>query len=339
MMNEKGIHDFMGEGEFCWFHGIVEDINDPLESGRVRVRCFGIHSPSKELIPTEHLPWALVMMPATSASVSGIGSSPHGFVQGTQVVGFFRDGMKGQHPIIMGSIAGIPQNAPDSSRGFNDPDGEYPRESRINSPDTNQLCGSSHGESAFRIQRTENLITDVTTASGEKWSEPDSEASPKYPKNKVIETEAGHFIEMDDSEGSKRIHIRHSSGSYYEILNDGSVVSRTKGNETRIIDSNGNMLISGSMNVNVNNTGNVKVQDNVTVSVVEGNVTINIEKGNVNLSVEGNVDAKITGNMSSKVSGDINMNADGKCDINSEGDMSLTSGGKVTVRGTQIRLN
>jgi len=40
------------------YRGIVEDNEDPLGSGRVKVRILGIHSPDGTLTPIEHLPWA-----------------------------------------------------------------------------------------------------------------------------------------------------------------------------------------------------------------------------------------------------------------------------------------
>lgn len=89
--------------------GIVEDRrNDPLKLGRVRVRVFGIHSESLEDIPTESLPWAIPIMPATSASLSGIGQTV-GYVEGSLVFVFFQDGESKQQPIILGSAAGVPQ--------------------------------------------------------------------------------------------------------------------------------------------------------------------------------------------------------------------------------------
>ena len=68
---------------FKWFIGVVEDRNDPSELGRVKVRCHGLHTDDKNLIPTNDLPWAQVMMPATSGSVGGVGESPTGIVQGS----------------------------------------------------------------------------------------------------------------------------------------------------------------------------------------------------------------------------------------------------------------
>ena len=41
--------------------GIVEDNNDPLKLGRVRVRIYDVHGNDKLKIPTVKLPWAYVL--------------------------------------------------------------------------------------------------------------------------------------------------------------------------------------------------------------------------------------------------------------------------------------
>lgn len=116
-------------GGFLWFTGVIEDINDPMEMGRYRVRCFGYHNDDKSEdsgIPTEDLPWAMTMLPVTSASISGIGQSATGLLQGTWVIGFFRDGINAQDPVIMGSIPSITSRPEDYSKGFSDPAERYP---------------------------------------------------------------------------------------------------------------------------------------------------------------------------------------------------------------------
>ena len=115
--------DFMGKDRFVWFVGVVEDRNDPLKIGRVRVRCLGYHTEDLTQIPTTDLPWAHVMHPVTDPSMQGLGHSPSWLVPGTWVVGFFRDNEK-QQPLILGSLPGIPENSADPTKGFNDPRGK-----------------------------------------------------------------------------------------------------------------------------------------------------------------------------------------------------------------------
>ena len=112
------------------FYGVVEDRHDPMKLGRVRVRIHGIHTEDKALIATPDLPWASVLLPTTSAGMSGFGTQ-HGLVEGSTVFGFFRDESQ-QNPIITGTVAGIPlegrkvdvfgkEVARDTDYGFSDP--------------------------------------------------------------------------------------------------------------------------------------------------------------------------------------------------------------------------
>lgn len=87
------------------FIGIVENRFDPLDAGRCQVRIVGLHTQDKTILPTEDLPWAHVMMPANSASVSGIGTAPVGVVEGTVVIVKFID-YDQQMPIIYGTLGG-----------------------------------------------------------------------------------------------------------------------------------------------------------------------------------------------------------------------------------------
>lgn len=95
-------------GQFYWWFGVVEDRDDPLRMGRCRVRIMGYHIDSKEVLPTEDLPWAFPIMPANNPSISGTGTSSNGVVTGTWVVGFFADGSDGQHPMFFGTVGAVP---------------------------------------------------------------------------------------------------------------------------------------------------------------------------------------------------------------------------------------
>ena len=117
-----------------FYTGVVEDRHDPLYLGRVRVRVYGIHTHDKSNIASPDLPWSDVLMPTTASSLSGLGLSPHGLVEGSTVMGFFRDEGEMQNFVVIGSLFGrpsknwlIPQNNSDNAverspeHGFNDP--------------------------------------------------------------------------------------------------------------------------------------------------------------------------------------------------------------------------
>ena len=144
---------------FIHFQGVVEDRNDPLNIGRVRVRCFGIHTDDKSLIPTDQLPWAQPVMPFNSASISGVGVSPTGPVEGTWVFGLFLDGSEQQQPVILGTLVGIPKEKVPSSSGFSDPLGIYPKEKYMKQSDVNKLA---RGEAAWGEESLAVKVRDRT---------------------------------------------------------------------------------------------------------------------------------------------------------------------------------
>ena len=111
--------NYMGLGGFFYFFGVVEDRNDPLKTGRLRVRIVGVHTQDKLALPTTDLPWALCVLPITASGISGIGFSATGSLEGSWVFGFFRDGHFRQEPIILGSLPGRPIEKANTAKGFN----------------------------------------------------------------------------------------------------------------------------------------------------------------------------------------------------------------------------
>ena len=111
---------FQGKDGFIWWHGVVEDRKDPLMLGRCRVRILGWHTANKSELPTENLPWAYPVMPITSASQTNAGEAPVGPVEGTWVMGYYRDGELAQEPVMMGTMHGIPAEFAKQNTGFND---------------------------------------------------------------------------------------------------------------------------------------------------------------------------------------------------------------------------
>jgi hypothetical protein len=189
--NIKSKDDYMNANLFHWFTGVVEDVNDPEQRGRYRVRCFGYHTERKDYIPTTTLPWAHVLMPVTGASQSGVGQSATGLLRGSWVVGFFRDGPTAQDPLIMGTIPAVTP-APDYNYGFTDPTQQYPYPDKIGDQDIPEEAISKdekYKTSYSYLKKTEHRIKypTVPVAFGAPWFLPpvDTIVKPEYPKNHV----------------------------------------------------------------------------------------------------------------------------------------------------------
>jgi len=113
------INDAFVGGSFTWFIGEIKDVSDPEKLNRVKVFPYGFFD--KDRVQDKDLPWATVMMPNTSASYKGIGSN-HQLLVGSWVVGFFRDGVSCQDPVILGSITtktdGVTDIAPETQDSY-----------------------------------------------------------------------------------------------------------------------------------------------------------------------------------------------------------------------------
>jgi hypothetical protein len=105
------MQNFLGKDGFNWFYGVVEEINDPTKTGRVKVRIFGHHTDNLQELPTTGLPWAQTIQ-STSSSKTFI--PPR---LGDYVVGFFSDGLSAQAPVIIGVLPGL-EAKQDTSKGF-----------------------------------------------------------------------------------------------------------------------------------------------------------------------------------------------------------------------------
>ena len=349
------------------YYGIVEDRQDPLKIGRVRVRVHGIHSDEKGLIATPDLPWAQVMLPTTSAGLSGFGTQ-HGLVEGSTVILFFRDGDLCQQPVVIGSTAGLPASGfreaiddvlitRNPEHGFNDPrglttsaydgkpDGANPdhaprrgfglttaldtapkiyesrdisyigKGSSITEPtltekdlpyyplytdksDLSALAGTTDDEG---LHAGRDIIKDLLPSK----KEIKCPAKPVYPYNKVVQSESGHVIEMDDTPSAERLAIEHRSGTFQEIHPDGSMVTRV-------------------------------VNDNYTIICRDEEVFVG---GKVNIKVLGDAKIETIGKLELKAFKDGKIDVVGKLDIEAGGDITLKSAKEVLVKATKFRPN
>jgi hypothetical protein len=252
--------NFMGKDGFVWWQGVVEDRKDPLKLGRCRVRILGWHTENKQSIPTNTLPWAHPLQPITSAAMNGIGETPLGPVEGTWVMGFFRDGEDAQEPVMMGTIGGIPEDVANTKKGFNDPNGTYPKSAHLNKPDTNRLARNEEISDTI-VQTKRNNLDSTVTATGVTWSEPTTPYDAVYPYNHVQESESGHISEVDDTPGNERLHKYHKKGTFEEIHPDGKKV-------TKVVADN-YTLVAGSDYVHIKGSCNITIDQNATLYELE----------------------------------------------------------------------
>ncbi len=290
-------------GEMVWFVGAVEDRKDPLQMGRVKVRCFGIHPEDKNVLKTEDLPWSSLMLPANSAGTGSIGQSATGIVQGAWVVGFFTDGQNMQQPLIMGVLPSQPYEVEDKTKGFLDPDTVNPVNNEFDNDQPLTATGNySRHPSYFAREDLRQLDVDtavpprVSTVAVDSqdeyyerqvWSTPETHqgGTPIYPYNKVLASESGHTTEIDDTPDNPRLAQFHTSGTSYEINGDGEKHETIVGDNYQIIIKDNNILVKGNMNLTVEN--DMKV-------LVKGNYHLEVEK-DYTVNVKGSKQTKITG--------------------------------------------
>ena len=360
----------MGKDGFQWFVGVVEDRNDPKTLGRVRVRCLGYHTEDLVKLPTADLPWAHPMNPITSATVSGVGQSPLGVVEGTWVVGFFTDGPTAQQPMIMGTLPGVPKDLPtkDATKGFQDvTNANYPKykETDVNRLSVNEKDDDGNEtnphstltqrratrELAVGTAQIDGVVggvapfpTDLDTENGGKWDQPEIPYAAEYPHNHVYESEGGHLKEFDDTRNNERIHERHTSGSGYEIGPDGTKVTKVVKDNYNIITNDDYCHIQGTSRATVDKGLRVRVNskgesgNNYNIEVGQGaSLNVEVNGGNINLTtLNSGADA---GDININASRDLNMQVGRGMNIGVIGSIIETSNLKTTSTTNALTQN
>ena len=349
---------FMGLDGFVWFTGVVENRNDPAKLGRVQVRCLGYHTEDLIDIPTEDLPWAHIMMPVTDPSMQGLGTSPSFLTEGSWVIGFFRDAIEKQQPVIMGSLPGVPQSEADITKGFNDPGGDYPSEEimhsghGLNESDVSRLARGVDAETHKSVinrrdtvwkgipTATKPNVSSVSTTSKTETAGSFDEPIPRgntvhtgiYPFNHVHESEAGHIKEVDDTPDGERLYTQHAAGTYEEIIANGTKTVKVVGDNYELIAGKSNIYVRGDINLTCSGTKREKI-DGDYILEVGGDFTRKIHKSEqVKIGAGdagGNLEEEIIGNHGFNISNSVS-GAIGSTESGTAKDCDITIGGKET---------
>lgn len=241
-------------GEFVWWFGVVEDRNDPLFLGRCRVRILGYHDSHEsgndvngpKIISTDNLPWAHPIQPITSAAMNGIGTTPLGPVEGTWVMGFFKDGRNAQQPMMMGTFGGIPTDK--TLEGL----GGYDSQTDFHDPRTSTLAeaGNENNKGTQNLNTAPVRVTDYNITS--------MSAKVKGPK---------HDVEKDDDfvveEQNSTNYPREDGKTYY---------AETKEPDTNRLahDPQGKDTIADLKIKNIQTNNTVAIPDNKQVTNIAG---------------------------------------------------------------------
>lgn len=300
---ERQSHNKMGESGFYHFYGVVENRKDPKKMGRVQVRIFGDHTEDLAELPTETLTWAQVILPVTSTP-----NASHNLWDGTLVTGYYADGIEKQVPIITGQLAKNGETTIDEpgvkTHGFVDQREKFdcttstgPTYASVGINTSPVANPDKYNESQIKKTRDKNKHK----VSGKlfNYSEPVDNYKSEYPFNRASETESGHIIEYDDTPGNERINISHRTGSYVEMLKDGTVIYKTIKNKNDLVNGAEIKSITGNSSTSVGG---------VTLNQHNGNYIMNVS-GNVNMTVSGNVTQTVSGNYVGTFGGTYTVNA------------------------------
>jgi len=341
---------FLGYDRFVWFQGVVEDRMDPQKLGRLRVRILGYHTEDKTKIPTKDLPWAFPIMPISSASMNGIGEAPVGCVEGTWVIGFFRDGENCQEPVVFGTIGGIPQEKARSNIGFSDPLAHYPEEDHLKEPDTNRLARNEKIDKTVIEQRKKNLANKGepirVALQGEsenggprdtdtEWLEPKPPYSAQYPFNKVFQTEGGIVKEWDDTPDHRRIHEYHPCGTFYEVYEEkgkAHKITKINGENYTIVLGDDHIFVTGSVNITAEGRVNIYAGNDINVEA-NNKLTIHAKKDTTIFCNE-NITIDAVKDIVMKAGGDININSAGSTRISCDENFSVSAGAPDSTKGS-----
>ena len=106
--------NFVGRDGFVWWIGRVAEPsvwrNEATDTDagwafRCKVRIIGYHPFDESILSDEDLPWAHVLVDATSGSGQANMGDSSRMMGGETVFGFFLDGEEGQQPVIFGALA------------------------------------------------------------------------------------------------------------------------------------------------------------------------------------------------------------------------------------------
>jgi hypothetical protein len=268
------------------YRGIVEDNDDPLKSGRCRIRVIGIHTNNKnedltDGIPTENLIWSQPCIPIFGGiSKTGIFGIPN---IGSHVFLFFENGNIMQ-PRYFASIPGIPNIPPNGKYGFSDPNEIYPDILGDTDWNYDEDISLNYKDSFIISDKSKNIISLNST-------ENEEHVIIEHGKRKTNITLDKNGNLIQNIPNTKITNVKDikiiSTGNKMETIS-GDTVEVTS-NYKQTITGNENKQVFGDSNVLISGTENKKTSD--LSWNIKGTTTI-ISADETNISTENNLNIK-----------------------------------------------
>jgi len=264
--------------------------------------------------------------------------------------------------VILGSLPGRPSELSNTSKGFYDPNGIYPKYK--DEPDVNRLAVNNEDNPHLALTlRTATRITGIATADfntitaadgstisasdGDTFDQPAIPYNASYPYNHVYESESGHIREYDDTPGYQRIYESHRTGTSYEIDASGNRTDIIKGTHYTLTSSNNKAYVAGDSDITIDGRHKIYINKNNTpnnhydIQIGAGaSINIQVDSGDVNIhTVQGKINMNAGGDYNLKVGGNMNVVVEGSISETVEGNKTSNTTGAVVHRGSTIDLN
>lgn len=359
-----------------WFMGIVEDNDDKLNNGRVKVRAFGIHPPAdSDDVQTADLPWAPVLNAGHYGTVLPAKSD--------WVFGFFADGRDAQHPFVVGMIPGqnmqLPQNSGSSSAytvASEDAFKNYglpplPKPMTGEDLETTQTVLQNASRLIFGAARKAKEVLGITEESVDEpapnINEPPVQGSTEPHKNMVWKSRnSNSYLQIGEDE--EFILLSHESGSHIQIDSGGNIKIKSFGdahyyseghhmeasNGSRVVhiegqytleSKNATIQVNGDLNHTISGDYNLNIGGKFGVTVGQGfelgaqRIGIEAVTEHVNLKAAEKIKAEAGDNISLKSGADMYFTSDGTMNQYSTGAMFLNTEAQMHKSSGSIMYN
>ena len=269
-----------------------------------------------------------------------------------------------QEPMVIGTLPGKPVELAETTKGFYDPNGTYPKYK--DEVDTNRLAVNDTAQPHLGLELRkltrktgvatadfdavpveEHISTAISASDSDTWNQPSIPYAAVYPYNHVFESESGHVIEIDDTLDNERLFTSHRTGTSQEISPDGTQVNIIKGDHYNIvsgkrqaiIEGNADITIGGRHKIYINKDGQTNNHYDIQVGP-NASVNIQVDKGDMNVVLKDvKLNTNVAGDYNMKIGGNMNLDVRGNKTETVSGSKTSNTTGNVIHRGARIDLN